>query len=59
MKATLVPSVVAYTFNPALGRQRQVDCCEFQASQGYTVRPIHLNLLRVESAHIIQGPPTS
>ena len=28
-------AVVAHAFNPALGRQRQVDLCEFEASLAY------------------------
>jgi len=29
--------MVVYAFNPSTGSQRQVDPCEFQASQGYIV----------------------
>ena len=31
--------MVAYAFNLAFLRQRQVDFCEFQDSQGYTEKP--------------------
>lgn len=30
--------VVAHTFNPSIGRHRQVDLCEFKASQDYKER---------------------
>ena len=44
----LKPGVVAHTFNPSTGRQRQVDLCEFKASLVYlessrTARTIQRN----------------
>ena len=32
----VMPAVVAHTFNPTLGRQRQVDLCEFEANLVYS-----------------------
>ena len=29
-------AMVAHTFNPRSGRQRQADLCEFKATLGYT-----------------------